>query len=311
MALRSLTCLLAGLALACAAQPDPPPSGLALGLSSLDGYGLQTQWLEVDGHQVRAEVRRGLLLASDSGPRDLHEIAARDSRVCATEWSEPCQIHLSAVTEASDMVAAAAALQAEAEAQLGCTSGHTLERVRYATPAGLSTQIIDGGAPCGEAGEGAGYEDLSYASYPWSTVPVLPPEDAVAALWAEVLASTPEQSDAFDPSAVVVVTERAAGITRQRAVVIIDDVELSVVISETVDPTPLLGLLDQWPEATDVLTAPGGEVAVIRLGSSGLVAVRLSDGETLWEDRALPGRIVMAQWSQGEALAVWRSAVLR
>lgn len=298
-----------GLSLACRPAPEPQHSGLAIGVSALEHYGLSTLWLELSGDTVsQAVVYPGLRLLSDSGPQHLREIAARATQRCAAEWVEDCAIHLSSVVPAAQLEQATRALQQEAGAQLGCTAGHTLERLRYATPSGYTTQVLDGGSTCAAA-QGLSYETLSYASHPWGPTPLLP-ADALDALRAELLAAHPQHSGPLQADAVTLVMERAAGIVRARAAFIVQDgadsVELSVVISEETDATSLASLLSRWPAATDVMTAPGGEVAVVRLGSEALIAVRLADGAVLWR-QSLPGRIVMAEWVTDPV--PWRTAI--
>jgi len=307
---RHLILLIFGLSLACGAPPQPESSGMALGIAATDQYGLSTVWIEVRGDQLqRATVHDGLRLPSPTGPQHLTEIAARAQKTCTAEWAEDCAIHLASVAPASQATAARAALQAAAEAQVGCTSGHTLERVRAATPDGLLLQRLDGGAACAEPGPS--YEELTYRALPWGAAAPLPP-DVLPALREEIRTSLPEADDSISAQDVVVVTEHAAGVRRQRAAVVVqhdgDSIELSVLLSEAADPTPFEAVLARWPLATDVLTAPGGAVAAVRLGSERLVVVRLGDGAVLWE-QAVPGRVVMAESVVPSAVAAWQAAV--
>lgn len=279
-------------------QPQEQRAGAwVLGVSAPEQVGLTTVWLSVLNGQVSmAQQATGLHLLTPTGPHHLQEVAARASQTCTEEWTEECVIHRVAVVDTLDVAAEIAGLQRLAAAEVGCTSGHTLQRIHSVDRTGYVTHILDGGGAC--ASVGTGYESLLYMDHPWQSRPAVPAE-ALTMLQQEVLASFPQSDQSVTDASVVVLTDWSEGVTRRRAAMVAGEgdeaVELSMEISAQSDATPFATVLQHWPQATGVHTAPSGEWAVIRLADVGLAIIRLSDQVVLWQGM-LHGRVVMAEW---------------
>lgn len=293
------------------APPSPlpaQPSALALGISS-ESFGVQTVWIALSGDTVeRTEIYDGLRLHTAMGPQHLQEIAARAEKDCETAT---CSLTLSRVVDGKRAADLRAALDAEAAGGVGCLNEHTLQRIQSATPERLVLADASGGAGC--TTNDPGFEEITYRTQVWGGRGITPvPADAQQRLDQALRDGHPQQYDPALAGRAHVLRERAAGVSRDRAVVVTEDGhEVSAVFGEQTDATDFAMVLRRWPDATDVLTAPDRRAAVLRRGSSALAVVRLSDGAVLWSSDALPGRIAMAEWVTGPDRAMWAGALQR
>lgn len=287
----------------------PQPSALVLALSA-DSFGVQTVWIALDGAAVQGTaIHDGLRLHTAMGPQHLQEVAARAEKPCE---GDTCALTVSRVVDGPRAAELRAALDAEVQGDVGCLDEYSLQRIQSATPERLVLADAAGGASC-TSDDAAGFAEITYRTQVWGGRGIVPvPEEARQRLDQELRDGHPQHYDEALAGRAHVLRERAAGVSRDRAVVVTEDgAEVSAVFNEQTDPTDFAMVLRRWPDATDVLTAPDQQAAVLRRGASTLAVVRLSDGAELWSSDALPGRIAMAEWVTGAALPMWEGALSR